>query len=182
MEYRAFQKWFQSWLQYRLPVYSRAVCAPGKLPPPNASRPLVIPFLPCNLLDRQPDTSSLNITFPLLDSSQRESWGAHLYLQCILQNNSQLQKNTCKKSNEMYSVFAFSSLLLSFYRPKKWKLLKHINGRWYDFQPFLNITVQSTKVNKFITLGQVPVAHACNPSYSEGTYQEYCGSRPALGK
>jgi hypothetical protein len=31
-------------------------------------------------------------------------------------------------------------------------------------------------------LGQVPVAHICNPSYSGGRDHEGCGSKPALGK
>jgi hypothetical protein len=30
--------------------------------------------------------------------------------------------------------------------------------------------------------GQAPVAHAYNPSYSEGRNQEDYGSKPALGK
>jgi hypothetical protein len=33
-----------------------------------------------------------------------------------------------------------------------------------------------------ISLGWVPVAHACSPSYSGGSYQEDQGLRPAMGK
>jgi hypothetical protein len=62
------------------------------------------------------------------------------------------------------------------------QVIEHFRGKCKALSSYSNTSNNNKKKVKIQVLGQVLVAHACNPSYSGGRDQEDRGSKPTLGK